>query len=46
MVQTPLGPQPCLGTQPCYEASGDLQVKTWINAMINIGWVTLSAHFA
>ena len=24
-VQTPIGARPGLGTQPCYEASGDLQ---------------------
>ena len=44
-VQSLLGAQPGLGTQTCYKASGDLQGETWINAVINIGWVTLPAHF-
>ena len=45
LVQTPLGAQPGLGTQPRYEVSDDVQVETWVNAVMNIGWVTLSAHF-
>ena len=42
LVQTPLGALPGLGNQPCYEAPSDLRVKTWIKAIINIGWVRLS----
>ena len=34
-VQTPLGARPSLGTQPHYEAPGDLQVEN-VNAEINI----------
>ena len=30
------------GHQPCYESHGDLWIQTWINAVINIGWVRLS----
>ena len=41
----PVDSLPVLGTQPLYEASGHLQVETWINAVINIEWVTLSPHF-
>ena len=26
-TQTPIGAQPCFGTQPCYEAPGDLWVE-------------------
>ena len=37
LVQTTLGAQPGLGIQPHYEASGDLQVETWINAVLDIG---------
>ena len=33
----PIRPQPGLGTQPCYEAPGDLRVKIVKNAVINIG---------
>ena len=29
---------------PCYVASGDLWVESWINAVIKIGWVRLSAR--
>ena len=41
-VQTPLGARPGLGTQPRYEAPGDLRVKLVDNAVINIGLVSLS----
>ena len=34
---TLLGARPGLGIQSHYEASGDLQVETWINAVIDIG---------
>ena len=33
-VQTTLGAQPVLGTQPHFEASGDLQVENVENAVI------------
>ena len=42
LVQTPLGTQPDLATQPHYEAPSDLRVKFWIKAVINPGWGTLS----
>ena len=42
LVQIPLGSLPGLRKQPCYEAPSDLLVETWINALINIAWVTLS----
>ena len=41
-VQTPLGARLGLGTQPCYEAPGDLWVEIVENAVINIGLVRLS----
>ena len=41
-AQTPLGARPGLGTQPRYEASGDLLVEIVENAMSNIGLVMLS----
>ena len=41
-VQTPLGAQPGLGTQPCYEAPGDLQAELVKNTVNNIGLVRLS----
>ena len=42
LVQTPLGAWPGLGTQPHYEAPGDLQVKLADYAVINIELVRLS----
>ena len=42
LVQTPLGTQSGLMTQPHYEAPGDLQVEIVENAVINIGLVRLS----
>ena len=36
-VQTLLGARPGLGTQPRYEAPGDLRVENVKNAVINIG---------
>ena len=36
LVQTPLGARLGLGTQPLYEASGDLQVENLQKAVINI----------
>ena len=36
LVQTPLDARPGLGTQPCYEAPGDLPVEPVENAVINI----------
>ena len=41
-VQTPLGAQLGLETQPRYEAPGDLRVELDKNAVINIGLVSLS----
>ena len=41
-VQTPLGAQLNLGTQPHYKDPSDLQVKIVENAVINIGSVKLS----
>ena len=40
-VQTPLGAQLGLGTQPRYEAVCNLLVETVKNAVINIGLVRL-----
>ena len=37
MVQTPLDAQPGLGTQPCYKAPDDPQVK-----IVKIQWLTWS----
>ena len=42
LVQTPLGALRGLGTQPYYKTPSDLLVKTWINAVIKLGLVTLS----
>ena len=42
LVQTSLGAQPSFGTQPRYEAPGDLRVKSVEYALINIGFVILS----
>ena len=41
-VQTPLGTQPDLGTQPCYKAACHLLVEIVKNAVINFGLVRLS----
>ena len=41
-VQTSLGARPDLGTQPPCKAPGDLQVEYVKNAVINVGWVSLS----
>ena len=41
-VQTPLGARLGLGTQPRYEAPGDLWVEIVENAVINIRLVRLS----
>ena len=40
-VQTPLGTQPGLGTQPRCEAPGYIRVKIDKNTVINIGLVRL-----
>ena len=40
-VQTPLGARPGLGTQPHYEAPGDLRIELVENTVINIGLVRL-----
>ena len=42
LVQTPLGTRLGLGTQPRYEAPGDLWVEIVENAVINIRLVRLS----
>ena len=42
LVQTPLGARPGLGTQPRYEAPGDLWVEIVENAVIKIRLVRLS----
>ena len=41
LVQNSLGTEPVLEIQPHYKNLGDLRVKTWINAMINTGFVAL-----
>ena len=41
-AETPLGTQPGLGTQPRYEAFGDLRVEIVKSLVINIGLVELS----
>ena len=38
LVQTPPGARPYLGTQPSYEASGDLQVKIEKNEWLTSGY--------
>ena len=43
LVQIPLGAQLGLGTQPRFEAPGDLLFKIVENAVINIGLVRLSS---
>ena len=40
-IMTPLGTRPGLGTQPCYEAPYDLQIKHRQNIVINIKRVWL-----
>ena len=40
-VQTLLGASPGLGTQPCYKAPGNLQLKIVENTVLNIGLVRL-----
>ena len=44
MFSTPLSARLGLGTQPRYEASGDLRVKHRQNAVINFGYVMLSSQ--
>ena len=36
LIQAPLGARLVLGTQPCYEAPGDLQLENLTYAMINL----------
>ena len=41
-AETPLDTQPGLGTQPRYEALGDLRVEIVKSVVINVGLVRLS----
>ena len=42
LVQTPQSSPSGLMAQPCCETPGDLWVKNSKNAVINIGWMSLS----